>query len=288
VAELVFSLYGAFPKNRPAFVSDTLHSLRELGLVYNEKPFKGRYVFHAAPRSAAVEIEENAEGDRSGALFASAVDKVRGAHWPHLWMQVRVPHTMQRRDDGGATNVPVVVSLRELPVADTPAKYEGSSFYEVSMTLPMDPLLDVEREESSEEGLFWFTTQVFLPLFISREALYGKVDFDPTSARDVTPRHLEKLMLPDFFLINVLGAPYVRKYGLETIRALPVNPLALQKKWMMRTPEGALLFRARVETDRWNGNDEPPVDFYDWRGRFAILDGLERGANVKGGTKRYS
>jgi hypothetical protein len=47
---------------------------------------------------------------------------------------------------------------------------------------------------------------------------------------------------------------------------------------MARTPEGAVLFRCRVEADRWNGPGEPPVDFHEWGGRFAMLERLEKSA----------
>jgi len=278
LAELVFSLYGRFPPKRAAFVADTLHTLRELGLQYNEPPSVGRTMHEPAPGGPARTHEEPEPGDPTGARFSAAVSRVADGFWPHVWMQAQVPWEDRRRGAAGARPVPAVVSVRELPARDGPAGYEGSPFYEVSIAAPVSELVDVEREEEGEQGLEWVLTQVFLPLFISREAMLGKVDFEPSGAREVTPSHLERLLLPDLYLFNLLGAAFVRKYGVEALRQLPTNPPALQRRWMARTPEGALLFRCRVEADRWNGPGEPPIDFHAWPGRFALLERLGEAA----------
>jgi hypothetical protein len=278
MTELVFSLYGAFPRDRAAFVADTLYTLRELGLQYNRPPSRGRTVHQTDPQGPALPFEEPLSSAASPDRFPDAVDRVKGGFWPHVWMQAAVPWQEGRRGTSGTRPVPVVVSLRELPQRDSPARHEGSAFYEVSMAAPVSGLLDVEREEEGEQGLEWVLTQFFIPLFISRGALYGKVDFDPSGAREVKPYHLEHVTLPDLYLFNLLGAPFVRKYGERALRALPTNPPSLQRRWMARTPEGAVLFRCRVEADRWDGAGEMPVDFHAWGGRFALIEGLERAA----------
>lgn len=278
MADLVFSLYGRFPENRAAFVADTFHTVRELGLRYNEPPLTGRTVHQEGPGGKAQPFEEPELGDAKGARFAAAVRRISAGHWPHVWMQAHVPWESSARGASGSEPVPVVAAVRELPARDSAALYQGSPFYEVSLTAPVSALIDVEREEEGEQGLEWLLSQVLLPLFISRGSLLGKVDFDPSGARDVKPFHLERLVLPDLYLFNLLGAPFVRKYGVEALRRLPTNPPSLQRRWMARTPEGAVVFRCRVEADRWNGAGEPPLDFHSWGGRFALLEGLEKAA----------
>ncbi len=269
----MFSLYGRFPPNRAAFVADCFHTLRELGLRYNTERTRGKFLLQAEPRGATTVVEAP-EGLRAGA-FEEAVDKVKRAHWPHIFMALEVP----REEAGGArrsvAEVPVTVSVRELPVSDSPAKYAGSPFFEVAIAIPFSALIDVEREEDAEQGMHWFVNQVFLPFLISREALFGKADFDPTGAREVAPRHLENLLIPDFYFLNALGVPFVKKYGVEPFLNPKINPVELQKRWLMRTPEGALIFRAKTEADHWNGADEPTVDFHEWEGRFRILEKIE-------------
>ncbi len=234
----------------------------------------GKYLFQQGPRGGTTVVES--EGAKGGAeKFEAVVERVRAAYWPHIWMEVDIPREERGSGARSVTAAPVTVSIRELPLTDRPAHYEGSAFYEVVMAAPVGPLLDVDREEDAEQGLHWFATQVFLPFFISREALFGKVDFDESGAREVAPRHLESLLIPDFYFLNVLGAPFVRKFGLEPFQNPKINPPALQKRWMMRTPEGALVFRAKTEADRWNGPAEPPTDFYDWEGRFRIIEKIE-------------
>ncbi len=278
MSDIVFGLYGRFPENRSAFVADTLHTVRELGLRYNEPPTRGRTVHQPSPDGPAASVEEPEFGDDNGSRFSSSVDRVRAGHWPHVWMQASIPWEERSRGSSGERPVPAVVALRELPAREAPARYQGSPFYEFSLTAPVSALIDVEREDEGEQGLEWVLTQVFLPLFISREAMLGKVDFDPSGAREVKPYHLEHLVLPDLYLFNLLGAPFVRRYGERALRSLRTNPASLQKRWMARTPEGAVLFRCRVEADRWNGPGEPPVDFHAWSGRFALLDHLEKAA----------
>jgi hypothetical protein len=284
MVEVQFCLYGPLPRERAAFVADTLHTVRELGLVYNVPAQPGRYLFEEGPHGGAVVREEHELGDPHGARFAAAVEAVRNKHWPHLWMAVEIPRHETHTGERSGRVWPVTVSLRELPVADTPARYIASAYYELSMALSVEALIDVEREEDAEQGLHWFVSQVFLPLFISREALYGKADFEPTAALEVTPRHLERVLVPDFYFLNVLGPPYIRKYGIEPFQDPRINPVDLQRRWLMRTPEGALLFRAKTETARWNGLDEPPVDFYEWEGRLRILDAIrpKKGRYAKG------
>ncbi len=288
MADVVFSLYGRFPAKRPAFVADTLHTVRELGLQYNVPPSRGRTVHQPKPGSTATAYEEREAGDPAGARFLAAVTRVHEGHWPHVWMQAQVPWEDRQRGASGTKAVPVVFAVRELPARDPPGQERGSPFYEISLTAPVSALIDVEREEEGEQGLEWVLTQLFLPLFISREALFGNVDFEPSSAREVTPLHLERLVLPDLYLFNLLGAPFVRKYGMEALRKLPTNPPSLQSRWMARTPEGAVLFRCRVEAGRWNGPGELPVDFHAWGGRFALLEALEESARSSRPHDGYS
>jgi hypothetical protein len=282
LVELQFSIYGKWPADRAAFVADTFHTARELGLQYNSRAQRGKYLYEEGPHRGAVVHEESAEGDSTGALFSKAVDTVRGKHWPHLWMSVTIPREETKTGEHSETPTRVLVSMRELPQVDTPAKFLGSPFYEIAMALSVEPLIDVEREEDAEQGLHWFVGQVFLPLFISREALYGRADFDPSAARELTPRHLERLTIPDFYFLNVLGPEFVRKFGVEPFQDARINPPELQRRWLMRTPEGALVFRAKTETGRWNGSGQPPVDFYDWEGRFRIIEAL-RPKKARGG-----
>jgi hypothetical protein len=203
-------------------------------------------------------------------------------------MEAQVPWEDRRRGASGTKAVPFVCAVPELPTRDPPAPDRGSPFYEISLTAPVTALIDVDREEEGEQGLEWVLTQLFVPLFISREALFGNVDFEPSSAREVTPLHLERLVLPDLYLFNMLGAPFVGKYGIEAIRKLPTNPPSLQSRWMARTPDGAVLFRCRVEADRWNGPGELPVDFHAWGGRFALLEALEESARSSRPHDGYS
>ncbi len=210
------------------------------------------------------------------------VARVRAAYWPHIWMELDIPREESGSGARSVAATPVTVSIRELPQVDKPAKYEGSAFYEVVLSTPVGPIIDVEREDDAEQGLYWFVTQVFLPFFISREALFGKADFDESGAREVRPSHLEKVLIPEFYFLNILGAPFVAKFGLEPFQNPKINPASLQKRWMMRTPEGALVFRAKVEADRWNGPSEPTMDFYDWEGRFRIIEKIEPKKKTKG------
>ncbi|HKZ58696.1 MAG TPA: hypothetical protein VJ547_02455 [Candidatus Thermoplasmatota archaeon] len=234
----------------------------------------GKYLFQPRPRGETTVVESQAARG-AAEKFEEVVARVKAAYWPQIWMEVEIPREEAGSGARSVTAAPVTVSVRELPQVDLPSRYEGSAFYEATMSTPVGPLIDVEREEEAEQGLHWFATQVFLPFFISREALFGKADFDESGAREVTPRHLEELKIPDFYFLNILGAPFVRKFGLEPFQNPKINPPSLQRRWMMRTPEGALVFRAKVEADRWNGPSEPPTDFYDWEGRFRIIEKIE-------------
>lgn len=273
VADLAFFIYGRFPASRGAFVADCFHTLRELGLKYNTEGVPGRYLYQTEPRSATTVVE--AAGKTSEADFAGVVERIRGAYWPHIFMALDIPREEAKGTRRSVVEVPVTVAIRELPVTDTPAKYLGSPFFEVSLALKVSAVMDVEREEDAEQGLHWFMSQVFLPFFISREALYGRADFDPSGAREVLPKHLEKLLIPDFYFLNALGVPFVKKYGIEPFLNVKINPVELQKRWLMHTPEGAMIFRAKTEADRWNGPGEPTVDFHDWEGRFRIIEKIE-------------
>jgi len=281
LVDLVFSVFARYPRDRRSFVEDTLHTVRELGLVYNSPAQRGKYLFQSQPGAETSIVEEKEGGDPRGAKFARAVETVRGTYWPNVWMAVEIPREDPRTGQRASTWVPVVVALRELARSGAADAYRGSEYCEITVSLSAATLMDVEREDDSEQGLHWFANQVFVPLLISREAVFGKADFDPSAAREVTLRHLEKLQVPDFFLLNYLGPEYVRTYGVEPFLNRVINPLELQRKWMLRTPEGALLFRAKVEADRWNGRQEPPVDFHEWEGRFQILRGLRGTGNPK-------
>ena len=253
-------------------MADCFHTLRELGLKYHTEAFPGKYLYQTEPRSATTVVEEPVGRE---ADFASVVERIRGAHWPHIFMALELPREEAGGKKRSASQIAVTVAVRELPTTDTPAKYAGSSFYEVSLATKVSGLIDVEREEDAEQGLHWFMSQVYLPFFISREALYGRADFDPSGARDVTVRDLEKLKVPDFYFLNALGVPFIKKYGPEPFLNPKINPVELQKRWLMHTPEGAMIFRAKVEADRWNGPGEPPIDFHDWEGRFRIIEKIE-------------
>lgn len=271
--DLSFFVYGRFPATRASFVADCFHTLRELGLQYHTAAVPGRYLYQKEPRAATVVVGEKAATGKAD--FAAVVETLRTAHWPHIFMALDIPREEAKGARRSSAQVPVTVAVRELPALDTPARYAGSPFFEVSLSTKVSGLIDVEREEDAEQGLHWFVSQIFLPFFISREALYGRADFEPSGARDVAPRHLEKLVLPDFYLLNALGVPFVKKYGVEPFLNTKINPVELQKQWLMRTPEGALIFRAKVEADRWNGPSEPAIDFHEWEGRFRIIEKIE-------------
>jgi hypothetical protein len=273
VVDVVFSLYGRFPRDRPAWVADSLLTLRELGLKWDTAAVPGKFLFQRRPREATTVV--SAGSDPKFADFGEVVASIKAGYWPHVWMQLDVPREEARASRRSVAQNPVLVAIRELPQVDTPARYLGSPFYEVTMSTSVEPLIDVEREEDAEQGMHWFVSQIFLPFFISREALFAKADFDPSGAREVQVRHLERLLIPDFYFMNVLGSPYVTKYGMEPFQNPKINATELQKRWMMRTPEGAVLFRAKVEAGRWNGRDEPSMDFYDWDGRFRIIERIE-------------
>jgi hypothetical protein len=273
LADIAFYLYGRFPAARAPFVADCFHTLHELGLKYHTDAVPGRFLYQAEPRGATAVVE--AAREAAAQDFGAVVERVARAHWPHIFMALDIPREEARGKRRSLAQVPVTAAVRELPVAETPARYQGSPFFEVSLTLKVSALIDVEREEDAEQGLHWFVSQVFVPFFISREALYGRADFDPSGAREVLPRHLEKLVIPDFYFLNALGVPFVKKYGPEPFLNPKINPVELQKRWLMRTPEGAMIFRAKVEADRWNGPGEPTVDFHDWEGRFRIIEKIE-------------
>jgi len=72
-------------------------------------------------------------------------------------------------------------------------------------------------------------------------------------------------------------------YGVEPFLNRVINPLELQRKWMLRTPEGALLFRAKVEADRVERQaGATGLDFHEWEGRFQILAGPSRNGESEG------
>lgn len=256
-------------------MADCYHTLRELGLKYDTPAVPGKFLYQAQPHGATTVVDGVDMAGGADAKFAVVVDQIQSSYWPHLWMELEVPREDAKPARRTVAHAPVVVAARELPQVDTPARFLGSPFYEITLSTPIGPLIDVEREEDAEQGLHWFVSQVFLPFFISREATFGKADFDPSGAREITPRHLERLVIPDFYFLNVLGVAFVRKYGIEPFQNPKINPVELQKRWLMRTPEGALLFRAKVEADRWNGSENPTIDFYDWDGRFRIIEKLE-------------